>query len=94
VFDGSAAVGQLLGKFVSRSLPGVLPPDFQYANGCTLTVPDQSRFSSPDVLFGVNDTAADARRLQSLGASGYHVRIMFEPPGGSPCPRPQLLLSP
>lgn len=94
VFDGSAAVGQLLGRIVSRSSAGGISPNFQYANGCTLTVPVQSIFSSPYVTFGVNDTAADAQRLQSLGALGYHVRIMFELPGGDPCPQPQLRLSP
>lgn len=95
LYDGSAAVGQLLGKFVTRQITTVVPQDFQYANGCTLKVPAQSNFASPDVVFGVNETAADAQRLQSQGAFGYHVRILFAPLGGSPCPQPPpLSLSP
>lgn len=87
--DPGAQVGQLLARFPSNAMAvGTSPIDFRYSHGCKLTVPTAGRTAasggSPTVLFGVNDTVADAQRLRSYQASGYHVRIIFGL-AGHPC---------
>jgi hypothetical protein len=74
--DAGAQVGQLLARFPSF----VARPasDFRYAPGCKLTTSAGTVFSGPPaILFGVNDTVADAQRLRASGAQGYKVRIVF-----------------
>ncbi len=84
--DSGAQLGQLL----ARSPAFAIRPasDFFYAPGCKLTVSAGTAFTGPpEILFGVNDTAADAQRLRASGASGYKVRIVFGF-AGSACATP------
>jgi hypothetical protein len=84
--DGGAQVGQLLARlpsFVARPAS-----DFRYAPGCKVTASAGTVFTGPpEILFGVNDTAADAQRLRAAGATGYKVRIIFGL-AGSACVSP------
>lgn len=84
--DDTASVAQLLARFPMGSVSnGSLQlTDFQYQPGCTLTIPKESHVASPAIIFGVNDTTADAQRLRASGA-GYIVRVVFGS-AGSPCP--------
>jgi hypothetical protein len=88
--DGGAQVGQLLARqpsFVARPAS-----DFRYAPGCKLTTSAGTVFTGPpQILFGVNDTAADAQRLRAAGAPGYKVRIVFGF-AGSACVSPQAVV--
>jgi hypothetical protein len=79
VVDGSAAVGQLLMEFPSHSIVVTGgTSDFKYTPGCALKIPVARPVGSqPLLLFGVNDTVADAQRLRSYDALGYHVRVIF-----------------
>ncbi len=85
--DSGAQVGQLLARlpsFVARPAS-----DFRYAPGCKLTASAGTVFTGPpELLFGVNDTAADAQRLRAAGAPGYKVRVVFGF-AGSACVSPQ-----
>jgi hypothetical protein len=80
----AAPVGLLLARFPGARSIGA-PGDVPYSPGCELTVPAGTEASGPaEILFGVNDTTADAQRLRTSGALGYKVRIVFGF-GGSPC---------
>ena len=66
--------------------------DFRYTPGCKLTASAGTVFTGPpEILFGVNDTVADAQRLRGAGAPGYKVRIVFGF-AGSACVSPQAIL--
>ncbi|MGA8143906.1 MAG: hypothetical protein WB987_08475 [Candidatus Acidiferrales bacterium] len=84
--DSTASIGQLLVEFPSHSIVVTSgTSDFKYTPGCSLKVPGVRPIgSSPTLLFGVNDTTADAQRLRSYDALGYHVRVIFGF-AGSPC---------
>lgn len=76
--DPSAAVAQLLAKFPTHTIVFTGTSDFRYTAGCGLKVSAARTVgSSPQILFGVNDTAADAERLRAYGALGYVVRVIF-----------------
>jgi hypothetical protein len=78
LIDGTAAVGQLLAEFPSHSIVLTGTSDFKYTPGCALKAPVASPIGgSPVILFGVNDTTADAQRLRSYDALGYKLRITF-----------------
>jgi hypothetical protein len=85
LIDSSAAVGQLLAKFPSHTIVLTGTSDFKYTAGCGLKVPKATPIgSSPQILFGVNDTTPDAQRLRSYDASGYKLRVIFGF-AGKPC---------
>jgi len=76
--DSTAAVGQLLAEFPSHTIVLTGTADFKYAPRCALKIPGLRPIgSSPVILFGVNDTTADAQRLRSYAAPGYQVRVIF-----------------
>jgi hypothetical protein len=78
--DPPAAVAQLLARFPARGVVVTGPSDFRYTPVCKLTVPAARTALSgpPQILFGVNDTTADAQRLRtSYPSGGYKVRVIF-----------------
>lgn len=81
--DPSAAVGQLLARFPARSFVPAGASDFRYTPGCKLTTGRIALTGPPQILFGVNDTTADAQRLRAYGATGYKVRVIFGLPGSA-----------
>lgn len=86
--DSTAAVGQLLVEFPSHGVVVTGTSDFKYQPGCALKIPVSRSVvtgTAPLLLFGVNDTVADAQRLRSYDALGYHVRVIFGF-AGSACP--------
>jgi hypothetical protein len=84
--DSGAQVGQLLAR--SPGFAGRPATDFRYAPGCKLTATAGTVFTGPpQILFGVNDTAADAQRLRAAGAQGYKVSLIFGI-AGSACATP------
>jgi hypothetical protein len=98
LIDPFAAVGQLLARYPARFItPVTQVSDFRYTKGCKLTVPSgQNAFAGPpEILFGVNDTTADAQRLRTYDARGYKLRILFGLAGGA-CPEytPQMVNQP
>jgi hypothetical protein len=67
---------------------------FRYAPGCVVSAPKRPPVSlgvkrEAEIRFAVNDSPGDARRLRSLAAKGYRVRLIFlgaAPPQGSSNP--------
>ena len=83
--DDGADVARLLAR---TSIPRLgTTTTSRYSAGCQLTAPGGGRFgfgATPEIRFGVNDTAADAQRLRGMSAPGYSVRMLFGS-GGDPC---------
>ena len=89
--DSGAQVGQLLARFPAFAIRPA--SDFRYTPGCKLTTSAGTVFTGPpEILFGVNDTVADAQRLRAAGASGYKVRIVFGF-AGSACVTPPIVVN-
>lgn len=83
LIDPGAQVGQLLARFPSSGIVVTGSSDYRYHYGCKLTMPAKitALSGSPQLLFGVNDTTADAQRLREYAATGYKLRIIFGLPG-------------
>ena len=80
--------GGPVARLLARTVPNPSPvPDpavtYTYTPGCSVPA---STHGPARILFGVNDTAADAERLRGnlLGGPGYRLRILFGE-GGATC---------
>lgn len=78
-------VGRLLIRSVPRRTIAANPvavTTYSYTPGCTIQTPAPLLGGQPRYRFSVNDSGADAARLQAIGARGYLLRIFFFGGGG------------